>query len=62
VLLSVFSDNINAIAALLVGIASVVTALLSLRSSKKRERDVCDQRIADIREAFQAGVKYEKRG
>jgi hypothetical protein len=58
---SVFSDNISAFGALLVGVAAVTSALLSARSQRKKAQGECDQRIEDIKDAFQAGTKYEIR-
>lgn len=51
-----------ALGALLSGLGSLIAALLSMRGVKKRARDECEARIADIREAFRAGTRYEKRG
>jgi len=59
--LSVFSDNISAFGAFLVGVSALASSLLSLRGAKRRARDECDQRIQDIRDAFKAGIKYEPR-
>jgi len=60
-LFSVFSDNLSAFGALLVGVAAVTSSLLTLRGSRKKAKDECDQRIQDIRDAFKAGVRYEPR-
>ena len=60
-LYSVFSENISAFGVFLAGIAAIASSLLSLRGAKKRANADCDQRIEDIKEAFRAGVTYEKR-
>ena len=53
--------ELAALGALLSGIASLIAAILSNRSVKRRERGACEQRIEDIRTAFAAGLKYEPR-
>ena len=60
-LFSVFSDNISAFGAFLVGVAAVASSLLTIRGSRKKSKDECDQRIQDIRDAFKAGIRYEPR-
>jgi hypothetical protein len=60
-ILTVFSENVTAIASLLVGLGAVVTSLISLRGAKKQAKSDCDQRIEDIKEAFRTGAAYEKR-
>jgi hypothetical protein len=60
-LFSVLSDDIAASGVFLAGIASIVTALLGIRVTKKRAKTECDERIAEIREAFRAGIRYELR-
>jgi hypothetical protein len=61
VLYTVISENVDAIGALLVGVSALVSSLLTLKHTKSRGKDECEQRIADIREAFQTGARYELR-
>jgi len=41
--------------------ASILAVLLTLRRSKHKQEDNCNQRLEEIREAFRIGTKYELR-
>lgn len=58
---SYLSDNVSAFSALAGAVAAVVSLLLSLRNIKRRMRDECDRRVAELRLAFEDGLRYELR-
>jgi len=41
--------------------ASIIAVLLTLRRSKNRQEDNCNQRIEELKDAFRTGTKYEIR-
>jgi len=47
--------------AFLSGVGSVLAVLLSLKRTRKRAEDKCQQRIDDIRKAFNYGTEFERR-
>ena len=47
--------------AFLTGMASIIAVLLTLRRSKNRQEDNCNQRIEELKDAFRTGTKYEIR-
>jgi len=47
--------------AFLSGCGAVLGAMFSLRRTKQRADDQCQQRIEDIRNAFTQGTKFERR-
>jgi len=47
--------------AFLSGCGAVIGAMFSLRRTKKRADDQCEQRIRDIKEAFTQGTRFERR-
>lgn len=55
------SETISAYSALAAAIVAVVTLCLSLRNLKQRMRAECDQRVHELRMAFEDGLRYERR-
>jgi len=47
--------------AFLTGMASILAVLLTLRRSKSKSEDNCNQRIEELKDAFRTGTKYEIR-
>ena len=47
--------------AFLSGCGAVMGAFFSLRRTKKRADDQCEQRLKDIKDAFTQGTKFEMR-
>lgn len=44
------------IAAFFAGVASILGGVWTVRRARKEEQERCDQRLADIREAYKAGM------
>ncbi len=51
------STLLNAAGAFLAGLASLATAVVSVRVTRKRERDRCDQRVSELQRTFRAGMR-----
>jgi hypothetical protein len=51
--------TIAALGALLTGIASCVTAILSNRSQRKKGVDECEKRLQEVRSAFEEGLRLK---
>jgi len=47
--------------AFLTGMASILAVLLTLRRSKHKADDNCNQRIEELKDAFKIGTHYELR-
>jgi len=51
------SNFLGSLGVLTTGLAAITSAILSKRSERKRAGDECDRRIAELGEAYQAGIK-----
>jgi hypothetical protein len=50
----------EAIGALLTGLASLVSALASLKITQRRMKSECDQRVSEVQRALREGYKLGK--
>ena len=54
-------EVLSASGAFFVGLGALISALISLRSAKKKAEDGCDKRIQDIVDAFNRGTQFAPR-
>ncbi len=50
------ANLLNAAAAFLAGLASIITAIISVKISRKSMRAECNERIRELREEFDRGL------
>ena len=57
----IFPTDPAAWGAFLTGMAAVIGVLLTLRRTKHRSDEGCNERIEELKDAFRIGTKYELR-
>lgn len=51
------SDTIAALGAFLTGAGAVLGSMRSMRRIRRKDKDECDERVAEVRSVFRAGYK-----
>lgn len=56
------AERLAALAAFLSGMGSVIGGIWAIRGLRKRDREECDRRVAELRAEFERGYEHGKEG